>query len=222
MPQKPQPRRHRGAIPGGTGLRFFRRGNRAAIPQEVVRIGSTDDPDYGFSRISAVDADADGNVYVVERYDRQARVYSPVGELLQCMGGQGPGPGEFEVLERFSVKGDSVWAYDPAFRRWTMLDPEDQPIGEVRIPAGIRILPADAEAEDERGRDCRIFQAIGRSGLADLGRRHWTSIWDGARGVPSVDYTPLSGSALPAEASAARIAARPRSTIEESRLRTDR
>ena len=83
--------------------------------QEELRIGSLEDPDYGFSRIRGVDVDRDGQVYVFERQDREIRVYSPDGRLIRRIGGAGEGPGEFQRDVRFGVVGDVVWAMDWVF-----------------------------------------------------------------------------------------------------------
>ncbi len=92
-----------------------------AIPrlamEEDARIGSMDDPDYGFTGIAGVDVDRDGNVYVFESTDMQIRVYSPEGRLIRRLGGRGEGPGEFQMWPRFGVLGDTVWAVETSSRR---------------------------------------------------------------------------------------------------------
>lgn len=90
--------------------------------QEVTRIGSVDDPDYGFSRIGAVDVDRDGNVWIFEALARELRQYAPTGELLGRVGGRGDGPGEFSQYGTigFGVEGDTIWAFDTGNRRLTL------------------------------------------------------------------------------------------------------
>lgn len=93
--------------------------------EEFVRIGSVDDPDYGFSRPGSVEVDADGNVYVLELQDREIRVYAPDGTLLRRLGGEGDGPGEFAggvSHLRFGVHGDTVWVFDQSPERLTLFD----------------------------------------------------------------------------------------------------
>lgn len=90
--------------------------------REVSRIGDLDDPDVGFSRISGVDIDRDGNIYVVEGMVPELRVYSPAGDLLRRIGRRGSGPGEFESSPRFGVLGDTVWTVDSGRNRLTLFD----------------------------------------------------------------------------------------------------
>jgi hypothetical protein len=91
----------------------------AAAPRfqlvEELQIGSTSDPNRGFTKIAAVDVDRDGQVYVLEARELQIRVYSPAGDLLRTIGRRGDGPGEFRAGEnanhllRLGVRGDTVW-----------------------------------------------------------------------------------------------------------------
>lgn len=103
--------------------------------QEVQRIGSRDDPDYGFSSIGwMLDVDREGNVYVFEARDIEVRVYSSNGELLRRIGGAGEGPGEFAGWTvTGGVSGDTLWAMDWHNRRLTLFDLE----GDVRSVARV-------------------------------------------------------------------------------------
>jgi len=102
--------------------------------EEVQRIGSLDDPDYGFSNIRGVEVDETGDIWVLEAVDQEIRRYSPSGVLEARIGGPGEGPGEFAsgFLE-FGVHGDTVWAYDSRARRVTLFDRD----GEVRSARSI-------------------------------------------------------------------------------------
>ena len=107
---------------------------------EEMRIGSVDDPDFGFSRITTMDVDREGRIYVLELVDREIRVYSPDGaSLLHRIGGPGEGPGEFMGSPRHGVVGDTLWTYDSRNGRITLFDREGtllstgQTLG-VRVP----------------------------------------------------------------------------------------
>jgi hypothetical protein len=89
-----------------------------------VRIGHFDDPDLGFSRVSGIDVDDDGNVYVLEGLVPEIRVFDPQGTLLRRIGRRGAGPGEFENPPRFGVIGDTVWTVDNQAKRITLFDRE--------------------------------------------------------------------------------------------------
>jgi hypothetical protein len=106
---------------------------------EQQRLGSTDDPDFGFSSVAGLDVDRDGNLYVGEGGDAQIRVYSPDGRLLRRIGREGEGPGEFRRAPRFGVVNDTVWAFDYALRRITLFTREGAllstgQVTPVRIP----------------------------------------------------------------------------------------
>lgn len=112
--------------------------------EEVTRIGSVDDPDYGFSRIGGVDVDRDGNVWVFEAQARELRAYSPTGELLRRVGQRGDGPGEFSQWGTidFGVAGDTLWVFDSGNRRLTLFNRmgevlSDGTIEQFRIPSHV-------------------------------------------------------------------------------------
>ena len=128
--------------------------------QEELRIGSLEDPEYGFSRIGSVDVDRDGQVYVFEAQDLQIRVYSPDGRLIRRMGGAGEGPGEFGGSSvQFGVVGDVVWAMEWDFGapgRLTRFDRNGEILSarhvqEVifgpRVTGAVSVAPAFVDAE---------------------------------------------------------------------------
>jgi len=97
---------------------------------EEARIGSVEDPDYGFSSIGSVQVARDGHIHVYEAGNREVRVYTPSGELLRAMGSRGEGPGEFAgVGVRVGIVRDTVWA----------MDVTDQPLGAGWGAAGQRL-----------------------------------------------------------------------------------
>lgn len=90
---------------------------------EELRIGSRDDPDFGFSEIGPATVDRDGQIWVLEFQDQTIRVYSPTGDLIRVLGGRGEGPGEFQMVGRtWGVVGDTVWAIDVLLSRITLFD----------------------------------------------------------------------------------------------------
>jgi hypothetical protein len=88
--------------------------------QEVLRLGSTDDPDYGFTNPTGVEVDAQGLIYVFDAATADFRVYEPGGRLVRRFGGRGAGPGEFRNAPRFGLLGDTLWAIESFGRRITL------------------------------------------------------------------------------------------------------
>lgn len=103
--------------------------------EEVMRIGSVDDPDYGFTGINGVDVADDGSIFVFEAADAQFRVYSPDGELLRRIGRRGEGPGEFRSAPRFGIHGDTLWAIESFGRRISLFHLDGTVISTAPIQA---------------------------------------------------------------------------------------
>jgi hypothetical protein len=96
------------------------------VADEELRIGSTEDPDVGFSRIGEVDVDADGVLFVFENADLEIRAYDPRGRLLRRFGRRGAGPGEFQGAARLGIVGDTVWTIQSLPRRLTLFTRDGQ------------------------------------------------------------------------------------------------
>jgi len=109
---------------------------------EELRLGSADDPDYGFSRVNDVDVDDRGFLYVLDALSKDIRVYDASGTLVLRIGGSGSGPGEFEGPRfSFGVLNDSVWVVEPyGPRRITLFDGTGQVVSTGRIEP-LRTIP---------------------------------------------------------------------------------
>lgn len=75
--------------------------NPASPAEGIVRLGSTElwrvggeDDEIFFGNVATVDSDANGNVYVLDSQLSEVQVYSPDGEHLRTISGEGDGPGE--------------------------------------------------------------------------------------------------------------------------------
>lgn len=87
---------------------------------EELRIGSVDDPDVGFSDVSDVVIGEEGLLYVLERAEKEVRVYDEGGALVRRFGGAGSGPGEFESPTRLGLLGDTLWVSDTRQQRLSL------------------------------------------------------------------------------------------------------
>jgi len=116
-----------------------------AIPnlraEAEMRIGDVDDPDLGFSRVTRVDVDSDGNVYAMEASVPEIRVFSPDGVLQRRIGRRGAGPGEFHSAPRFGVVGDTVWAVSRGPDRITLFDRDGNVLSARRVESVVVPLP---------------------------------------------------------------------------------
>ena len=111
------------------------------VAEAEMRIGDVDDPEVGFSRVSGVDVDRDGNIYVMEVLVPEIRVFSPDGVLLRRIGRRGAGPGEFESAPRFGVVGDTVWAVSRGPARITLFDRQGNVLSARRVESVVVPLP---------------------------------------------------------------------------------
>jgi 6-bladed beta-propeller len=64
---------------------------------ELWRAGGENDDEMIFGQIGRVDSDTDGNVYLFDAQLSQVYVFSPHGELVRTLFGEGEGPGELRL-----------------------------------------------------------------------------------------------------------------------------
>lgn len=93
---------------------------------EALRIGRVDGPGPDvFGRISGVDMDADGRIYVAESMAREVRVFDPDGGHVFSVGRGGAGPGELGTLSGIGIAPDgTLLVMDPLHFRLTRFDRE--------------------------------------------------------------------------------------------------
>jgi hypothetical protein len=70
-----------------------RDGLRTMTLEEIWRAGG-DEEDLIFGVVGQILTDADGNIYVLDRQLSEVQVFSPDGEYLRTLSGEGEGPGE--------------------------------------------------------------------------------------------------------------------------------
>lgn len=79
-------------------------------PEATLVIGETEELFFG--HLFSLDVDHRGYIYAADRQQNHINVYDAEGSLLQTVGRQGRGPGEFQSLIRLIVRADTLWAYD--------------------------------------------------------------------------------------------------------------
>ncbi len=86
-----------------------------AVAAEIVLEGLEvvlSDADIDLSFPAAIDVDADGNIWLVDRRLHQMLVVSPKGEVLRTIGRNGEGPGEFRGPRGLGIRGNRVYVLD--------------------------------------------------------------------------------------------------------------
>lgn len=93
----------------------------------ALRFGSRDgtNPDLTFSDIRGIQADSDGNIYVLDQQAVEVRVFDPGGEYLRTIARRGQGPGEIVEANGILLSGDTLlWMHDHGQYQIIGVDPE--------------------------------------------------------------------------------------------------
>ena len=95
-----------------------------AVLDELQRIGRSEGttPDV-FGHIEAIAVNADGNVYVLDRFAKHVVVFTATGEFSHVVGRKGAGPGE--LSDPVGIVIDDVghlWVVDPGNGRYSVYD----------------------------------------------------------------------------------------------------
>ncbi len=72
-------------------------GEDAFLLEEEISIGvAAGKEEYTFSRISGIDVDGEGNIYLIDALSAHIRVFDKDGQYLRTIGRKGQGPGEIQ------------------------------------------------------------------------------------------------------------------------------
>lgn len=99
--------------------------------------------DAGFFRIRGALRLPDGRVAVAEDGNRQLRVFSPAGESLATVGGEGSGPEEFRVIHSAWLVGDTIVTSDPALSRLVYWNGDGRLLRALRTDVGRLLLDGE-------------------------------------------------------------------------------
>ena len=92
--------------------------------RETLRIGGSDTGAAAFVSVRAVDADARGQILVLDRRTQDIRMFAPDGRLVRTIGRVGSGPGEMRNAEGMVIASDGrIWVRDAANARFTVFEP---------------------------------------------------------------------------------------------------
>ncbi|NIN51107.1 MAG: 6-bladed beta-propeller [Gemmatimonadales bacterium] len=110
---------------------------------EEVRIGRVegDGPDV-FGRVTLLDVDRAGRIWVFEAQAQEIRIFSADGSFLRTVGGRGGGPGEFiRAAHMQTGPGGHVWLLDPGNDRLSEFDTAGTFLGSRHSPGGFMMTP---------------------------------------------------------------------------------
>lgn len=108
----------------------------AAVEPEV-RIGSVDDPDFAFSRVTALEVAPDGAILSLHGQESQIRRWTPDGRPAGTVGRRGQGPGEFSRPSAIAWKGDTLWVMDLDGYRFSYFGSEGSFLGGLAPPVDL-------------------------------------------------------------------------------------
>ena len=91
----------------------------APLPAPVLVIGGEGGPDYEFVTIAAAHRLSTGDIAIADWRTPTVRVYDTGGRLIQRLGREGAGPGEFRGVHDLFLAGDTLIAFDSNLLRLT-------------------------------------------------------------------------------------------------------
>lgn len=91
------------------------------LEEDLVIGGDVEDENFNFMRISAIEVDEEGNIYVLDSRECRIQVFNKDGDYLQTIGRKGEGPGEFQRPSRMYLSPDAK-LYVIEFRKMHMFD----------------------------------------------------------------------------------------------------
>ncbi|MDX1395354.1 MAG: hypothetical protein R3195_13280 [Gemmatimonadota bacterium] len=106
---------------------------RALIAEEIVRIGSVDDPETALTSFEVLEVAPDGRIITLHDDVPEGRIHARDGSLIAVFGGPGDGPGEFARSRRMGLSASGLWVYDDDNRRFSYFDLDGAFLGDERF-----------------------------------------------------------------------------------------
>ena len=108
------------------------RTERIGLVEDLVLGMDATDPNQAFYRATAVDVDADGNLWVLDAGNHRVQVFSVDGDFVRSLGGEGQGPGEFERPSQMAIVAGSV-VVRAGRRRLSLFNLDGEHLRDVQI-----------------------------------------------------------------------------------------
>lgn len=183
--------------------------------ESTMKIGGGDAPEaaqfYEKAGRTDVDADAQGNLYVLDTGGPRIQVFDPQGKLVRSLGKQGEGPGEMKMPALLAVARDGrIAVFDMALQRISILDAQGKLIRDQLTQGPVHDLTWDPEG--------RLIVATAASGGERLEAfdRDGKTVWSQAPAAPA---TPAGGRRMMIEIGNETVAPRLALARERRRLR---
>lgn len=107
---------------------------------------------FYFGSVSDVTVAGDGRMFVLDWDARDMKVLRPDGVLIDSIGHEGQGPGEFQRPRDIDVaRGDSLFVYDAGSRRISVVSPSGDFVYGVSVETGGRALEGLMVPDDSSG-----------------------------------------------------------------------
>jgi hypothetical protein len=182
----------REALPnGGTLVRYATLPGEAAITLAPdLSIGVLEGEAWEmFGDVRGIDADADGNVHILDYQTRDIRVFDAHGGYLRTLGGPGEGPGEISAANGIQFDPDGgLWVNDHGKMHLLVLEADGTE--RERVPFPVRAWGFVWEgAMDREGRLWHAFTeragpvSMPEDGLNESTARRWMTSFDPRSGA---------------------------------------
>jgi len=129
-----------------------------------------------------VDADANGNIYVLDDGNQRVQVFDSKGVYLRTVGGPGQGPGEFQLPHKLSVNARGELAvYDLGQQRLSLFEAS----GKLRRDQVFGSMIRDVELLDDGG--IVVAHEEGRPAVLERFDANGNTVWQFAKAEPEAE-----------------------------------
>lgn len=141
------------------------------LEEDLVIGGDVEDENFNFMRISAIEVDSEGNIYVLDYRQCRIQKFNKDGDYLQTIGRKGEGPGEFQRASRMYLSPEGrlyvneirkvhIFGKDGAFEKSVI--PESFLLNFSATEEGSILGQSRTYGEEERSQDIILMDSKGK------------------------------------------------------------